>query len=168
VLDSRPRRDTLAFQIDLWSAQGELPRNFLDAHSREKEIRFSSRTRAATDQYKYAQKFRSAFSKLLEKLPDELRELPEVKLLISEANEKVTNIVQLIYFSKKYEGVAKDFEFSRRTMEEHWSAGYQDALESLSHPEVLQPPSRLEGVRTFDFGHFARSSLMGASQEGLK
>ena len=27
VLDSRPRLDTLAFQIDLWSARGELPRN---------------------------------------------------------------------------------------------------------------------------------------------
>jgi NTE family protein len=165
VLDSRPRRDTLAFQVDLWSAQGELPQNFLEAYAREKEIRFSSRTRSATDQYKYAQKFRSAFSKLLEKLPDELRALPEVKLLASEANENVTNIVQLIYFSKKYEGIAKDFEFSRRTMEEHWLAGYNDALDSLSHPEVLQPPSKLEGVRTFDFGHYARLSLMGVSQE---
>src|SRR5215467_682566 len=64
VLDSRPRCDTLAFQVDLWSAQGELPQNFLEAYSREKEIRFSSRTRAATDHYKYAQKFRVAFSKL--------------------------------------------------------------------------------------------------------
>jgi NTE family protein len=165
VLDSRPRRDTLAFQVDLWSAQGELPQTFLEAYVREKEIRFSSRTRTATDHYKYAQKFRSAFGKLLEKLPDELRALPEVELLASEADEKVTNIVQLIYFSKKYEGIAKDFEFSRRTMEEHWLAGYKDALDSLSHPEVLQPPSKLEGVRTFDFGHYARTSLMGVSQE---
>jgi NTE family protein len=157
VLDSRPRRDTLAFQVDLWSAQGELPQNFLQANVREKEIRFSSRTRASTDQYKYAQKFRSAFGRLLEKLPDELRQLPEVKLLASEADEKVTNIVQLIYFSKKYEGIAKDYEFSRRTMEEHWLAGYTDARHSLSHPEVLQPPSKLEGVRTFDFGHYGRS-----------
>jgi NTE family protein len=151
VLESRPRRDTLAFQVDLWSARGELPQDFLQANVREKEIRFSSRTRASTDHYKYAQQFRSAFAKLLEKLPDELRQLPEVKLLASEANEKVTNIVQLIYFSKKYEGISKDYEFSRRTMEEHWIAGYNDARHSLSHPEVLQPPSKLEGVRTFDF-----------------
>jgi NTE family protein len=154
VLDSRPRRDSLAFQVDLWSAQGELPRDFLQAHVREKEIRFSSRTRASTDQYKYAQKLRSALGKLLQKLPDELRQLPEVKLLASEADEKVTNIVHLIYFSKKYEGIAKDYEFSRRTMEEHWLAGYSDARHSLSHPEVLQPPSKLEGVRTFDFSHY--------------
>ena len=55
VLDSRPRRDLLAFQIDLWSAQGELPHNLADADLRAKEIRFSSRTRAGTDLYKYAQ-----------------------------------------------------------------------------------------------------------------
>jgi NTE family protein len=69
VLDSRPRRDSLAFQVDIWSAQGELPRNFLQAQVREKEIRFSSRTRASTDQYKYAQKLRSAFGNLLNEFP---------------------------------------------------------------------------------------------------
>src|SRR5215469_1867908 len=58
VLDSRPRRETLAFQIDLWSARGELPRNLADADVRAKEIRFSSRTRAGTDLYKHAQKLR--------------------------------------------------------------------------------------------------------------
>jgi NTE family protein len=154
VLDSRPRHDTLAFQIDLWSAEGELPRDMAGINVREKEIRFSSRTRAATDQYKQAQKLRIAFGTLLEHLPDELLRLPEVNLLAAQADEKVCNIVQLIYHSKKYEGVAKDFEFSRRTMEEHWLAGHADAVRSLSHPEVLQRPDKLEGVRTFDFSHY--------------
>jgi NTE family protein len=150
VLDSRPRRDTLAFQIDLWSAQGELPRNLVDADVRAKEIRFSSRTRAATDLYKYAQRLRIALATLLERLPDELRGVPEVALLAAEANDKVCNIVHLIYRAKKYEGSAKDYEFSRRTMEEHWLAGYRDAVHTLSHPEIFEPPDRLEGVRTFD------------------
>jgi len=150
VLDSRPRRDTLAFQVDLWSAQGELPRNLVDADVRTKDIRFSSRTRAATDLYKYAQKLRIAFATLIERLPDELRGLPEVAMLAAEANDKVCNIVQLVYRAKKYEGSAKDYEFSRRTMEEHWLAGYRDAVHSLSHGEILEP-DRLEGVRTFDY-----------------
>ena len=46
VFDDRPRQDTLAFQVDLWSARGELPRNLIDAEVRQKEIQFSSRTRA--------------------------------------------------------------------------------------------------------------------------
>jgi len=151
VLDSRPRQDTLAFQIDLWSAKGELPRNLLDADVRAKEIRFSSRTRAGIDLYKYVQKRRIAMATLLERLPDELRDLPEVALLAAEANKKVCNVVHLIYRAKKYEGCAKDYEFSRRTMEEHWLAGYSDAVQSLSHREIFEPPDRLEGVRTFDF-----------------
>jgi NTE family protein len=151
VLDSRPRRDTLAFQIDLWSARGQLPHNLADADVRAKEIRFSSRTRAATDLYKYSQKLRVALTTLLERLPDELRGLPEAALLAAEANDKVCNIVHLIYKSKKYEGSAKDYEFSRRTMEEHWLAGYRDVARSLDHREIFEPPDRLEGVRTFDF-----------------
>src|SRR5262249_21710983 len=151
VLDSRPRRDTLAFQIDLWNAQGELPRNLLDADVRAKEIRFSSRTRAGIDLYKYAQKRRIAVATLLERLPEELRrDLPEVPMLAAEANKKVCNIVHLIYRAKKYEGSAKDYEFSRRTMEEHWLAGYRDAVHTLNHREIFEPPDRLEGVRTFD------------------
>jgi len=153
VLDSRPRLDTLAFQIDLWSARGELPRNLGEANVRQKEIQFSSRTRSATDQYKRAQKLRIAFASLLKDLPAELLDRPEVKMLAAEADEKVCNIVQLIYHAQNYEGIAKDFEFSRRTMEEHWAAGYDDVARAISHPEVLQHPDKMEGVRTFDWSH---------------
>src|SRR5262249_27797233 len=151
VLDSRPRRDTLAFQIDLWSAGGELPRNLADADVRAKEIRFSSRTRAGTDLYKYTQKLRCAFATLVERLPDELRALPEVAMLAAEANDKAFNIVHLIYRLTKYECSANDDEFSWRTMEEQWLSGYRDTVQSLAHPEIFVPPDRLEGVRTFDF-----------------
>jgi NTE family protein len=156
VLDSRPRLDTLAFQIDLWSAQGELPRNLGEANVRQKEIQFSSRTRAATDQYKRAQKLRIAVAKLLKDIPAELRDHPEVQMLAAEADEKVCNIVHLIYNAKGYEGIAKDYEFSRRTMEEHWAAGHDDVIRALSHPEVMQRPDKMEGVRTFDWTHYGQ------------
>jgi NTE family protein len=151
VLDSRPRQDTLAFQVDLWSARGELPRDLLDAEVRVKEIQYSSRTRAGTNLYKKEQKLRQAFANVIKQLPEEMRDQDDVKLLAAEADDKVCNIVHLIYRSRNYEGISKDFEFSRRTMEEHWKAGYDDAIRTLGHPEVLQPPDRLEGVRTFDF-----------------
>ncbi len=155
VLDSRPRQDTLAFQVDLWSADGELPRDLLEAEVRQKDIQYSSRTRASTDQFKYAQMLRTAFRHVLEHLPAHVRKMPEVEVLAKEADEKVYNIVQLIYHAKSYEGISKDFEFSRRTMEDHWATGYDDAVRSLGHPEVLKRPHGLEGVRTFDFTQHA-------------
>jgi NTE family protein len=152
VLESTPRRDTLAFQIDLWSARGALPEDMIEVEVRHKEIVYSSRNRAATDQYKRAQRLRIALARLLGQLPPELRDSDDVKRLSEVANDKVCNIVHMIYRAKKYEGVAKDFEFSRRTMEEHWSAGYHNARKTLANPEVLQLPDREEGVRTFDIG----------------
>jgi NTE family protein len=151
MLDNRPHQDTLAFQIDLWSADGELPLNLQEAEVRQKEIQYSSRTRAATNQFRYAQMLRRTFRRVLVHLPDDLRTMPEVEILAKEADEKVYNIVHLIYHSKSYEGASKDYEFSRRTMEEHWRSGYDDVVRSLQHPEVLQRPDNPEGVRTFDF-----------------
>ncbi len=150
VLDSRPGRDTLAFQIDLWSARGEFPRNLIEAETRQKEIRYSSRTRLATNQFKKKQILRRAAAQLLAKIPKELLQTPQAEMLGLEADEKVYNLVQLIYRTRHYEGNSKDYEFSRRTMEEHWQSGYNDAVRTLRHPEVLQRPQGLDGVFTFD------------------
>ena len=150
VLDSRPRQDTLAFQIDLWSARGEFPRNLIESELRQKDIRFSSRTRAATADFKKQQLLRRAAAKLLAKAPGDVRQTPEAELLASEADEKVYNLIQLIYHAKTYEGASKDYEFSRLTMEEHWRSGYNDAVRTLRHPEVLQRPNGSDGVFTFD------------------
>jgi NTE family protein len=69
VVDCGSRQDTLAFQVDLWSAQGELPRNLVEVATRQKEIQYSSRTRAKTDQFKRMQQMRRAVAGLLAKLP---------------------------------------------------------------------------------------------------
>ena len=156
VVESEPRRDTIAFQVDLWSARGEFPRNMLEVMTREKEIRYSSRTRAGTDQVKHREKLRCAAAGLLEKLPESLRASEEARMLHSIADRKVYKLVHLIYRSKHYEGNSKDYEFSRLTMEEHWRAGYHDAVRTLRHREVLERPNGLEGVATFDLAHDGR------------
>lgn len=150
VLESEPRMDTLAFQVDLWSARGALPRTMADVMTRQKEIQYSSRTRANSDRFRQYQKIRNTLSDLLDKLPDGFRQLPEYTLLRSAAERKVYNLVQLIYRSKQYEGGSKDYEFSRSSMEEHLRAGYHDTVRTLRHPEVLQRPTSAEGVFTFD------------------
>ena len=97
VVDSEPRRDTLAFQVDFWKPRGEFPRNMLDVMTRGKEIRYSSRTRAGTDQFKHVQRLRRAAAYFLDELPDHLRNRSEAELLSAAADSKVYNVVQLIY-----------------------------------------------------------------------
>ena len=104
VVDSAKRQDTLAFQVDLWSAQGSMPRNLPEVATRQKEIQFSSRTRANTDTFKNIQRIRNSLANLLPHLPPELQASADAEFLKTVADHKVYNIVQLIYRSKQYEG----------------------------------------------------------------
>jgi NTE family protein len=150
VLQCGPRQDTLAFQVDLWNARGALPQNMPEVATRQKEILYSSRTRDNTTQFMASQTIRHAVESLLKKLPEEIRNCAEAEILGSFGDQKVYSLVQLIYRAQQYEGDSKDYEFSRRSMEEHWRAGYNDTVRTLRHPEALGRPANSEGISTFD------------------
>ncbi|MBI1212080.1 MAG: patatin-like phospholipase family protein [Alphaproteobacteria bacterium] len=142
--------DMLAFQVDLWNARGRFPRNMAEVLTRQKEIQYSSRTRAGTTLLKEQHKVRRAIADLLPMLPDELRETEAAKALDAVVDPHVYSIVHLIYRPKEYEGDSKDYEFSRLSMEEHWRAGHNDATRTLRHKEIFRRPTDLEGVHTYD------------------
>ena len=150
VVSGDTRQDTLTFQVDLWSSRGEMPRDLNDVMVRQKEIQYSSRTRANTDQFRQIQCVRVALANVLDKLPPELLDNEDGKLLRSVADRRVYQIVHLIYRAKSYEVQSKDYNFSRTSMTEHWNAGYNDAIRTLRHPEALQRPTDSTGVATFD------------------
>ena len=156
VVENEPHRDTLAFQVDLWSSRGEAPRNIAQVPTRQKEIQYSSRTRAESERFREIQVLRYALSRLIDKLPEELAASPEVAPLRRATQPKAWNLIQLIYRSNEYEGEAKDYEFSRRSMEERWRAGYHDTVRTLRHPEVLERPSSLDGTFMFDVAEHGR------------
>ena len=99
------------------------------------------------------QKARRALARVLDMLPDRtvLDNDPELRALASAADEKVYNIVHLIYRTQSYEGASADYEFSRATMTEHWTAGHRDATHSLAQPEIYLRPQNSHGVATYDF-----------------
>ncbi len=150
VLENEPAQDTLAFQVDLWSSMGQVPRNMGDVLEREKEIRYSSRTRLNTDRFKERQTLRHAVASLLEKLPPELTDEEECKLLRPFVSDRVLNIVHLIYRTKNYETQSKDYEFSKATMEEHWRSGLNAAKRTLRHESIYERPDNIEGLKIFD------------------
>ncbi|WP_376089387.1 DUF3734 domain-containing protein [Roseomonas sp. CCTCC AB2023176] len=150
VIDTLPRRSRLTFQVDVFPARGPLPTSLTDAQEREKDIRFSSRTRAASDMIRRTHDARHTVNMLLEKLPPELRALPEAEALYHFGCVTTMDIVQLIYRPEEPQGQAKDYEFSRRTMEARWAAGFRDAGTTLAASPWLVPMPPEIGARTFD------------------
>jgi NTE family protein len=136
VLDHQ-KADLLVFQVDLFPARGELPATIMDVYSREKDIRYSSRTRQVTDQLIRLRKEREAIRKVLDKLPGDLKQDEDVARLAEMAAEYAVNVVHLIYRKHGWEGGARDFEFSRATMEHHWAEGLAAIAETMRHDSLL-------------------------------
>lgn len=115
--------DMLLFQCDLFPAAGPRPRTLTDVVSRQKDIQFSSRTRQVTDQYLRLRREHHAMGRLLAKLPPDLAASPEAEAVRDMIDRGSVNIVHLIYRGREWESGAKDFEFSRQTMLDHWEQG---------------------------------------------
>jgi NTE family protein len=150
VLDEETHRDLLIFQVDLFSARGPLPVSLLEAAEREKDIRYSSRTRMNTDKNRQIHNARMAVRDLISKLPDYLKNDPSVELLRRAAKENTVTVVHLIYRSKNYETSSKDYDFSHVAMVEHWDAGVRDVHLSMRHKEWLERPQSGETMVTYD------------------
>jgi NTE family protein len=150
VLQHDAREDVLIFQIDLFSARGPLPATLLDAAEREKDIRYSSRTRMNTDKNKTIHNARKAVRDLIGKLPDDLKNDPSVIFLNEAAKENTVTVVHLIYRSKLYESSSKDYNFARLNMIDHWQSGERDVHLSMRHTDWFERPQNGETMVTHD------------------
>jgi NTE family protein len=150
VLDESPRVDSLVFQVDLFSARGPVPKSLIEAAEREKDIRYSSRTRLNTDVFRRTQVMRRAIHRLLADLPAEFRSRPDVKLLAETSCNAAITIVHLIHRRGTAQSYSKDFDFSRAAIEGHWQAGKADVEETLRHEAWRSRGKPTQGVTVLD------------------
>lgn len=161
VLDAEENSDTLVFQVDLWSAYGQLPNNMLQVYDRVKQIQYSSRTRLVTNQWARMQRMRSVMAQVLKQLPDN-HTLDEETLEKARAiaDSKHCNVIQLIYRDREYETFNKDYQFGMSAMRDHWKSGLRDICNTLAHPEYLAMPDNDISFVTHDVhrppGHISR------------
>ncbi|APW42987.1 DUF3734 domain-containing protein [Rhodoferax saidenbachensis] len=150
VLDQPGDQQRTVFQVDLFAAAGALPATLAEVTEREKDIRFSSRTRLNTTMELDRQVIAQAAQRLLAKLPPELRRDPDARALARLRCEGGVDVVHLIYRSKHYESQSKDYEFSRLSMEEHWDSGRADMAHTLHDARWTGRERNAHGVRVFD------------------
>lgn len=142
--------DTLVFQVDLFSANGALPQTLDEVYGRLKDITYSSRTRLNTDAFLERYRLRRALRTMYEQLPLDVQAQAAVKDCYDQAAHHRVSIVHLINTASADHGNAKDYEFSRTTMNEHWRAGRADAEKALSQDGWRNPPPEADGIRVYD------------------
>src|SRR5262249_41041697 len=129
-------------------------------------IRYSSRTRMGVETFRYAHNLRRNICLLLAKLPESLKDEPEVAFLRRAACQTTMDIVELIYRPETALGQSKDYEFLRATMERRWKQGLSDARASLASAPWLEPAPPDVAVRTFDVA--SDKTAKDASRAGVK
>jgi NTE family protein len=129
--------EMLVFQLDLFSATADRPKTIMDVMAREKEIRYSSRTRQISAQMIKQRKEHETIRRLLAKLPPVLADDRDAKRLAALTRDAPVNLVHLIYRANAWEGGSRDFEFSRRTMEDHWRSGREAIDHALANAQVI-------------------------------
>lgn len=150
LLEHDAIKDTLVFQIDLFSARGPLPRDMNGVLDRQKDIMYSSRTRHSTDMFRREHLMRLELRDALLRVPEADRTDLDRAFLADIANIAQVNIIHMIYQKKKYEGQSQDHEFSSASMEEHWQSGLEDTRRTLKHRSWLTLPSEDAGVSVRD------------------
>ena len=153
MVDYYPRRSRVIFQVDVFPAHGRLPTNLDEVNERDKDIRYSSRTRFTTNTLREKHDVRHAINELHKLLPPDIANTEQAKRLYEHGCVTEMDIVQLIYRPIEPQGALKDFEFSRSTMEARWQQGLSDARATLHASPWLAPMPRELGVRVFDVMH---------------
>ena len=94
---------------------------------------------------------RLAFARLMQKVPRELYDDPDYKLLqaLCDRKRQIT-IAHMINRRFSHSTNSKDYEFSRTTVRQLWETGLEDVRRACAHPDWLKATDIGGGVQVFD------------------
>jgi len=150
VLDADPEMSALIFQVDVFSGAGEAPRNLAEVQERAKDIQYASKTRFNTSRVKEIEALRGALRRVLEKLPEALRDDPDVQRLAAASKPRACALAHFINRHHPRATSFKDCEFSRATVTDLWQGGLGDVRRSVAGPQWHRATDLAEGLRVFD------------------
>lgn len=151
VLEQGVIKDTLVFQVDLFSSQGPDPLTMDEVQERVKDITFSSRTRMNTDAFLEKYRLRRAIRALSAHVGDEVRAEVAAHGMPADTHDGRVSLVHIINRANRSEIQSKDYEFSRLTIAEHWQGGMEDARTVMMEASWRDLPDPDKGLAVYDY-----------------
>lgn len=131
VFDDNPRRDSLIFSVHLWNSAGPEPTTMAEVFNRQKDVQYSSRIGSQISRQAQIHRLRHVITQLEAKLPEALRDDPEVKELASYGCQTRMHVVRLLAPQLDRETHIKDADFSAASLSQRWDAGHRDARSAI-------------------------------------
>jgi NTE family protein len=146
IIEDYPRRDSLVFGVNVWNPMGPEPKTMSDVLHRHKDIQYSSRIASQIVSQQKVHRLRHVISDLVGRMPEQVRNTPEVRDLAGYGCVTRMHVVTLLAPRLDNEGHTKDIDFSPSGIRMRWDAGYVHTarvLESAPWEKEFDP---IEGV----------------------
>jgi NTE family protein len=131
VFDEYPRESSVVFAVQIWPTHGPRPESLSHAFMREKDILFGSRSRTHIMRQAQLHRMRRIIRELIDMLPDEQKNSPRVKEFASWSCTTTMHLVEINAQPIEGDTNAKEYDFSRATVQARWLAGYADTCRML-------------------------------------
>lgn len=145
VFDDCPRRSGLVFAVHLWSPNGPDPKSIGEVMARQKDLQYSSRAASHIARQKQIHRLRHVINDLVEKLPEEMRKMPDVDELAGYGCRTRMHVVRLVAPPLAGEDHSKDIDFSASGIQLRWQAGYAETMQVLAQAPWAREFDPLEG-----------------------
>lgn len=132
VFDDNPRRSSLVFAVHIWNPQGTEPDTIWKVITRQKDIQYASRSDAHIVRQRQIHRLRHVISDLVDRLPADQRQTPEVAELAAYGCVTRMHVVRLLAPPLYGEDHSKDIDFSEASIRARWDRGYADTMRVLN------------------------------------
>jgi NTE family protein len=132
IFEDVPRRDSLVFAVHMWNPMGSAPTTIREVLNRQKDIQYSSRVASHITRQRQVHRLRHVISELIDRMPEQIRDTPEVRELAGYGCRTLMHFVRLLAPSLANEGHTKDIDFSPSGIRMRWEAGYAHTRQALA------------------------------------
>ncbi|MEM5310492.1 patatin-like phospholipase family protein [Paraburkholderia sp. JHI869] len=150
VVDEAYRESALVLQVDVFTGAGHFPQNLQQVQERQKDIQYASRARFSSAHIKKTEELRTALRRLLDKLPEALRDDPDAQRLAAVSTRGAVALVHMTNRHNTGSADFKDYEFSRATVDELWQGGLGDVHDAVARKAWEDVVELAYGIRVFD------------------
>lgn len=145
VFDDHPRRSGLIFAVHIWNPAGSEPDSISRVLARMKDLQYASRATTHIARQKQIHKLRHVIAELAAKLPADLRDSEETRMLAGYGCVTRMHVVRLLAPPMMGEDHSKDIDFSPGGISRRWAAGYADTLNVLEQAPWRREFDPMEG-----------------------
>lgn len=150
VLEDRTAKERLCFMVHLFDSYGLKPQTLDDVLKRKKDIEFSSRFERLLELHKANHKLRYQINQMAQLLPEKKCDQPIIKECISSGWDHRVALVRFLHKGEDAELSSKDYEFSRRSIDNHIAEGYDAAQLAVKKSVWKKPIPEAEGIALYD------------------